>query len=108
MPALDARASAALVEDADRLEFVLPAAREVPGQQQFSWALDFTAGGKYAGVVVSQSRMREIELVVNPFSGMDQMGDVPMMAFGTGSWIDLLVSAGVRWGEGLGEEEAGR
>ena len=93
MPALDSRGSVALVEDADRLEVVFPAAREVPGQQQFSWVLDFTAGGKYPGVVVSQGRMREIELVVNPFSGMDQMGDEAIMSFGSGSWVDLLVSA---------------
>ncbi|PIL30569.1 hypothetical protein GSI_07269 [Ganoderma sinense ZZ0214-1] len=95
MPALDARTATTLVEDADRLEVVFPAAREVPGQQQFSWVLDFTGGGKYPGVVVSQARMREIELVVNPFSGMDQMGDVPMMAFGTGSWVDLLFNSQV-------------
>ena len=70
-----------------------------------SWLLDFTAGGKYPGVVVSQSRMREIELVVNPFGGIDNMGDVPMMSFGTGSWIDLLVSChlcpGTPWSAGV-------
>jgi len=36
--------------------------------------------------------MREIELVVNPLSGMDHIGNVPMMAFGTGSWLDLLLN----------------
>ncbi|KAI1784243.1 hypothetical protein LXA43DRAFT_1101647 [Ganoderma leucocontextum] len=93
--ALDARPSAALVEDADRLEFVFPAAREVAGQQQFSWVLDFTEGGKYPGVVVSQLRMRKIELLVNPYSGMVPMSDVPMMAFGAGSWVDLLFNSQV-------------
>lgn len=91
IPALDGRTSTGLVEDAAQLEFVFPAAREVPGQPQFSWVLDFTGGGKYAGVVMSQARMREIELVVNPFSAMES--EVQMMAFGTGSWVDLLVSA---------------
>ena len=37
-------------------------------------------------------RMRDVEMVVNPFGGIDHMSDVPMMAFGTGSWVDLLVS----------------
>lgn len=55
------------------------------------WILDFTDGGKYPGVVMSQSRMREIELVVNPLSAMSHMGDVPVIAFGSGSWLDLLV-----------------
>ncbi|KAH9920094.1 uncharacterized protein B0H18DRAFT_881353 [Fomitopsis serialis] len=56
------------------------------------WVLDFTEGGKYPGVVMSQSRMREIELLMNPLSGMDQLHSVHQMAFGMGSWLDLLVS----------------
>ncbi|EJF62647.1 hypothetical protein DICSQDRAFT_104138 [Dichomitus squalens LYAD-421 SS1] len=90
MSGLDARTSTTLVEDADKLEFLFPAAREAQGQQPFSWLLDFTEGGKYPGVVMSQSRMRDIEMVVNPFGSIDHMSDVPMMAFGTGSWVDLL------------------
>lgn len=39
---------------------------------------------------MSQSRMREIELVLNPFGG-ENMPQVPMMSFGAGSWVDLLV-----------------
>lgn len=34
--------------------------------------------------------MREIELVLNPFGG-ENMPQVPMMSFGAGSWVDLLV-----------------
>lgn len=40
---------------------------------------------------MSQSRMREIETIVNPLSGMDAPNNVPMMNFGMGSWVDLLV-----------------
>ncbi|KAF7375971.1 hypothetical protein MSAN_00011700 [Mycena sanguinolenta] len=58
---------------------------------QHVWILDFTHGGKFPGVVVSQSRMREMELVVHPLSGMDAMG-LGMMSFGTGSWVALLLN----------------
>ena len=79
--------------DAERIDFILPGAREVQALQgqQYSWILDFTEGGKYPGVVMSQARMREIEFVLNPFGG-ENMGEVPMMSFGGGSWLDLLVS----------------
>ena len=94
MSGLDARTSTTLVDDADKLEFVFPAAREVQvlQGQNFKWILDFTEGGKYPGVVVSQARVREIELVLNPF-GMENMPDASMMSFGGGaaSWVDLLV-----------------
>jgi hypothetical protein len=51
--------------------------------------LDFTQGGKRRGVVMSQSRMKAIELVVNPLAvghNLSAMGDTA-----AGSWIDLLV-----------------
>ncbi|OBZ67218.1 Tripeptidyl-peptidase sed3 [Grifola frondosa] len=72
--------------------FPRPPGLQAPNGVIYTWVLDFTEGGKYPGVVMSQSRMREIELVVNPFSGMDHIGDVPMMSFGTGSWLDLLLN----------------
>ena len=77
-----------------KIDFIFPAAREVQALQvqQFTWILDFTEGGKYPGVVMSQSRMREIEFVINPFNDMGGMDNVPMMSsFGAGSWVDLLV-----------------
>ncbi|KAI0350193.1 hypothetical protein OH77DRAFT_1507079 [Trametes cingulata] len=95
MSALDTRSSSSLVPNAAEIEHIFPAAREVQGLQgqQFTWLLDFTAGGKYPGVVMSQSRMREIELIVNPFSGIDHVENVQMMSFGTGSWVDLLLNS---------------
>ncbi|KAF9467288.1 hypothetical protein BDZ94DRAFT_1305379 [Collybia nuda] len=60
----------------------------------YVWILDFTNGGKRPGVVMSQSRMRDIELVVNPLGGMDDLNSVGMMSFGTGSWVDLLLNTG--------------
>ncbi|EDR09142.1 uncharacterized protein LACBIDRAFT_296470 [Laccaria bicolor S238N-H82] len=56
------------------------------------WMLDFTQGGKYPGIVMSQSRMGEIELIVNPLSGME--GNSHMLSFRTGSWVDLLLNPG--------------
>ncbi|KAI0373267.1 hypothetical protein BV20DRAFT_938026 [Pilatotrama ljubarskyi] len=95
MSALDTRPSNSLVPNAADMEHVFPAAREAQGPQgqQFTWILDFTAGGKYPGVVMSQSRMHEVELVVNPFSGIDHVENVQVISFGTGSWVDLLLSS---------------
>jgi hypothetical protein len=60
--------------------------------EKHTWMLDFTQGGKCPGVVMSQSRMRDIELLINPFSAMDQMDTAGIMSFRNGSWVDLLVS----------------
>lgn len=58
----------------------------------YAWVLDFTESGKRPGVVTSQSRMKEIELVVNPLGGIDSLNGVSdMLSFGAVSWIDLLV-----------------
>jgi len=60
---------------------------------QYTWHLDFTNGGRNPGVVLSQSRMRDIELIVNPLVGIDTFNSIEMMSFGTGSWVNLLVGA---------------
>lgn len=99
MSALDTRSSSTLVPSAADMEHVFPAAREAQGPQgqQFTWLLDFTEGGKYPGVVMSQSRMHEIELAVNPFGAMDHLQSVQMLPFGSGSWVDLLVCVSALW-----------
>lgn len=78
-----------------QVDRVLPTVAQLPGSPLSSatpaWVLDFTEGGRYPGVVLSQTRMREIELLLNPLSGMDQLHGVHPMAFGMGSWLDLLV-----------------
>lgn len=65
------------------------------GSQDFGkthrWFLDFTDSGKRPGVVMSQTRMREIESILNPLSSIDHMGTVPTMSLSLGSWVDLLV-----------------
>ncbi|KAI0637430.1 hypothetical protein C8Q77DRAFT_1155267 [Trametes polyzona] len=95
MSALDTRSSSTLVPSAADMEHVFPAAREAQGPQgqQFTWILDFTEGGKYPGVVMSQSRMHEIELAVNPFGAMEHLQNVQMMSFSAGSWVDLLLNS---------------
>ncbi|KAI8999049.1 hypothetical protein BD414DRAFT_512589 [Trametes punicea] len=95
MSALDTRpSSSSTVPNAADMEYIFPAAREAQGPQgqQFTWLLDFTGGGRYPGVVMSKSRMHEIEVVVNPFSELDHMDNVQMMSFSTGSWVDLLLN----------------
>lgn len=93
MPSLISRPTFPLVPSGSELEHVFPQTAELASEsgEQHVWILDFTHGGKFPGVVVSQSRMREMELVVNPLSGMDPMNMPGMMSFGTGSWVALLV-----------------
>ncbi|KAL6308090.1 hypothetical protein BKA93DRAFT_871257 [Sparassis latifolia] len=91
MPNLGTRPTFALVPSGSDIEHTFPqvsaAGTDAPG-----WILDFTEGGKYPGVVMSQSRLREVEFVVNPLGGMNHVGGVPMMTFGSGSWLNLLLS----------------
>ncbi|CCL99840.1 uncharacterized protein FIBRA_01864 [Fibroporia radiculosa] len=88
---LGSRPTFTLVPSGAQLNHILPTATGVGTSH--SWNLDFTDGGKYRGIVMTQSRMREIELVVNPLSGMANMGQIsPMMSLGSGSWVDLLIN----------------
>ncbi|KAJ7124939.1 hypothetical protein C8R44DRAFT_668822 [Mycena epipterygia] len=91
MPSIISRPTFPLVPSGSELEHVFPQTAELTNDAQHVWILDFTQGGEFPGVVVSQSRLREIELVVNPLSGMDAMNPV-MMSFGTGSWVALLLN----------------
>jgi hypothetical protein len=82
------------------IDYIFPQATDTPnfgsssaGIGRHAWFLDFTEKGSYPGVVMSQSRMRDIELIINPLSGMDRMDAVGMMPFHTESWVDLLVRA---------------
>lgn len=103
MPTFTARPTFPLVPRGSELDHLFPQTTNMssslgtsanesgtsPGQH--TWFLDFTDGGKHSGVVMTQSRMRDIELIINPLSGMDHLNSVGMMSFGTGSWVDLLV-----------------
>lgn len=106
MPTLTTRPTFSLVPRGSDLEHVFPhtldpsAIAQAPMTEadtpvdQHTWLLDFTHGGKLPGVVMSQSRMRDIELVVNPLSSMDQLTN-GFLAFGR-SWVDLLLNPGNR------------
>lgn len=96
MPTLTSRPTFPLVPSGSQIDHIFPIDSAVSNDlvtlsEQHIWILDFTNGGKTPGVVTSQTRMRDIELVINPLSGMDSMGSVNMLSFGTGSWVDLLV-----------------
>ncbi|KAI4526160.1 hypothetical protein K525DRAFT_189837 [Schizophyllum commune Loenen D] len=75
-------------------EYAFPTPVPPRGQERYQWVLDFTDGGRSDGVVMSQTRMRDLELLINPESGMDASLDaVGMVAFAEGSWVDLLLNA---------------
>lgn len=57
--------------------------------QKTTWVLDFTDNGSRAGIVVSQARMREIQLVIDPDTSTDDFG-IPIAGTGK-SWVELLV-----------------
>ncbi|KAG6866629.1 hypothetical protein C0991_000739 [Blastosporella zonata] len=104
MPTFTARPTFPLASQGVDLEHVFPQTQDpstamlvsadLDASKQYTWILDFTNGGKTPGIVMSQSRMREIELIVNPLGGIDTMEPVSMVSFGTGSWVDLLFNPG--------------
>lgn len=100
MPSFTTRPTFSLVPQGTELEHIFPQAVDssIPAfgtsdtlTSQQIWMLDFTDSGKYPGVVMSQSRIRDIEMVVNPLSGMVGLNSVGILSFGTRSWVDLLV-----------------
>ncbi|KAJ7128904.1 hypothetical protein C8R43DRAFT_683610 [Mycena crocata] len=91
MPNIISRPTFPLSPSGADLEHVFPQTAELTSDGQHVWILDFTQGGQVPGVVISQSRLREMELVVNPLSGMDPTNPM-MMSFGTGSWVALLLN----------------
>jgi hypothetical protein len=71
-----------------------PRAEGLPNSPETVWILDFAHQGKTKGVVMSQPRMREIEVIVNPFSQSSGPSTIDMIgssSLSTGSWVDLLV-----------------
>jgi hypothetical protein len=95
-PSLGTRPSFSLAGDGATLDFVLPQSDTQAissASERPIWCLDFTDGGRRRGIVMSQSRMRDIESVLNPMSAVDSMAGVNIGMIGaeTGSWVDLLV-----------------
>lgn len=97
MQALQGRPSFPLEPDGMKLDATLPEATEPSDSSEsgkvYKWYLDFTDGGKHSGVVMSQSRMRDIENVLNPLGSLEDLDSVPVVTAGLGSWVDLLVSS---------------
>lgn len=94
MDGLSARPTFPLVPSGSGPNMVFPSAPELKGKdaKRARFVLDFTDGGKYPGVVMSQSRMREVETIVNPLASLEQINNLPLTTFGSTSWVDLLVS----------------
>lgn len=62
------------------------------GGTQHLWTLDFTDGGKCPGIVMSQSQMRDIELLITPLGELHaDLDDVGIFPINGNSWVDLLV-----------------
>jgi hypothetical protein len=94
METLATRPTFPLVPSGERKDVYFP---EVEGNKgQYGFILDFTDGGTCPGPVMSQSRMREIEMILNPFGVMAPV-NVPMMPFGMANWIDMLVRHAISW-----------
>lgn len=101
MPSLTSRPTFPLCLKGPELEHVFLEAPVAPidisastsSSQHYSWALDFTFGGRSPGIVLSQSRMRDIEMILNPLGGMDNVPPVGILSFQPGSWVSLLVSS---------------
>ena len=93
MEALATRPTFILHEAGAKVDAVFSLPLDAPGAVAgYRWFLDFTDGGKCAGVVMSQSRMREIETIVNPLgTGFSPVDTMPILDFPGGSWVDLLV-----------------
>ena len=93
MEALAARPTFILHEAGAKVDAVFSLPLDAPGAfASYRWFLDFTDGGKHPGVVMSQSRMREIETIVNPLgTGFSPVDAMPLLGLVSGSWVDLLV-----------------
>lgn len=63
------------------------------------WLLDFTDGGQSNGIVMTRSRMQEIQLVIDPVGAMGNIG-LDMNPF-PGTWLNLLVRQKCRTQAGL-------
>ncbi|KIP08390.1 hypothetical protein PHLGIDRAFT_104329 [Phlebiopsis gigantea 11061_1 CR5-6] len=53
------------------------------------YVLDFTDDGRYSGVVMSQTRMREIQMVVNPLAVLGLTDEAHGVAH---TWVDMLLN----------------
>ena len=98
MEALAARPTFILHEAGAKVDAVFSLPLDAPGAfASYRWFLDFTDGGKHPGVVMSQSRMREIETIVNPLgTGFSPVDAMPLLGLVSGSWVDLLVCRALR------------
>jgi hypothetical protein len=100
MPSLTSRPTFPLCLKGPELEHVFLEVPVAPidvsagtsSSQHYSWVLDFTLGGRSPGIVLSQSRMRDIEMILNPLGSMDNLPPVGILSFQPGSWVSLLVS----------------
>lgn len=81
-----------LAPEAAALDHTFPTPHARNGTDSgYAWCIDFTSGGQTPGVIMAQSRMREIESVINPLGELDQGGTGSTISYGNSSWLDMLV-----------------
>ena len=91
---LGTRPTFSLAEDANRMDHTFPSPSTAnitdPGHV---WVLDFTSRGLTPGVVLSQTRMREIEGVINPLGDLGSIQAAGPISFSTSrTWLDMVLS----------------
>lgn len=88
----DRRPSFPLVQPTSniRQQFPLANVTEACPDGDGRYFLDFTDEGRYPGVVISQTRMCEIEMLLHPLAGFDAL-NIPSMILGSRNWVDMLV-----------------
>ncbi|KAK7692557.1 hypothetical protein QCA50_004187 [Cerrena zonata] len=96
MQALQGRPSFYLEPDGTKLDATLPEAMEPNDSPEagkvHKWYLDFTEGGKYPGVIMSQSMMRDIENILNPLGSLEDLEPVQVVNTPLRNWVDLIVN----------------
>lgn len=87
------RPTFALVSTGDRKEIYFPTVNDIL-KKTHGYILDFTDGGRHPGVIMSQMRMHEIQLVLDPIEELETtvQVDTPVVQVVAHTWVDMLVS----------------
>lgn len=87
------RPTFALVSSGDQKEIQFPTVNDI-SKKTHGYILDFTDDGRYPGVIMSQMRMQEIQLVLNPIVDFETtvQVDAPVVQVVAHTWVDMLVS----------------
>lgn len=91
MDSLATRPTFTLAPSGGQIEIRFPTVND-QSKKAHGYVLDFTDDGRYPGVVMSQMRMREIQMVLNPLGGLEATDVNHAVQVVAQSWVDMLVS----------------